>query len=121
MTSTAVLGASHLHIAASAVCGRPASRRASVCRQSWRAAATIVSPSESGKLTPWLLADRRAEGVTLLDIGPALVERGLRGAEHLQADQRAAEIEALHHLHEAGAFVGETVARGNDDIVEEDR
>ena len=65
--------------------------------------------------------DGLAEGDALLHVGPALVERGLRRAEHLKADQRAAEIEPLHHLHEALPLVGEPPRCGHDDIVEEDR
>ena len=68
-----------------------------------------------------IFRDRSAERLPLLRVGPGLVERGLRGADHLQSDQSAAEIEALHHLDEARAFRRQSILHRHDDIVEEYR
>lgn len=64
---------------------------------------------------------RLAEGVALADIGPGLVQRLPRRAEALQANERAREIEALHHLDKALALLAQQVRRRHPDIVEEDR
>src|SRR5258708_5803075 len=45
----------------------------------------------------------------------------MRRADTLQADQRAAVVEALHHLREALALVAEAVAHRHAHVVEEDR
>src|SRR5699024_10082868 len=49
------------------------------------------------------------EGGAGAGVLPRLLERDLRGAEHLQPDERAREVEALHHLGEPGAASSEAV------------
>ena len=67
------------------------------------------------------MTDRAAEGLALLGIGPGFVQRGLRRATALKADQRPAVIETLHHLGKALALVPKPVVDWNADIVKEDR
>ena len=55
------------------------------------------------------------------DVGPRFFQRDARDGEHLQADQRAGEIEALHDLNEALVLVAEAVRDRNADILEEQR
>ena len=67
-----------------------------------------------------VLRDRGAEGLALGNVGPAFIKRCLGDGASLQADQRPAVVEALHDLDEAHAFIGQTVADGNADVVEKD-
>ena len=65
--------------------------------------------------------ERLAERLPLGDIGPGLFQRDARDGEHLQADQSAREIEALHHLDEALVLVAEAMRDRNADVLEEQR
>ena len=49
--------------------------------------------------------ERLAECLALRDVLPGLFERSARHGQHLQADERARKIEALHDLHEALVLV----------------
>ena len=62
--------------------------------------------------------ERRAERLALRDVCASLVDALLGRADAHQADQRAAEIESLHHVDEARAFRADASGRGHAHAVE---
>ena len=62
----------------------------------------------------------RAEGLALGDIVAGLVDALLRHAEAHQADQRAAEVEPLHHLDETNPLFADPRRRRDPHTVEEE-
>src|SRR5208283_5387726 len=68
---------------------------------------------EGGKWLP--------ERLALGHVAPGLFERDARDGEHLESDEGAREVEALHHLDEALVLIAETVRGGNTDVLEEQR
>src|SRR5208282_575743 len=64
--------------------------------------------------------ERGAERLALGDVGASLVDALLGRADAHQANQRAAEIESLHHLGEARAFRADASGRGHADAVKKE-
>jgi len=60
-----------------------------------------------------------AKSLTLDDVLAGLVNALLSRADAHEADERAAEIEALHHLDEAGALGTDAIVGGDTDGIEE--
>ena len=64
---------------------------------------------------------RSAERVALRRVDPSFVKRGLCRRNALQADERATEVESLHHLDKAGALCAEPVRPWHLNFVEKNR
>ena len=121
MTSKAVFGPIHLTIAASAVCGWPASRKRDgvIAQLPDRRDLAVAFDQREGHAL--IGGDRRVERGARLRVLPRLVERSLGAAHALQRDQRAAEVEAAHDVGKALVFLAEPVLDGYANALEEDR
>eukprot|EP01136_Pigoraptor_vietnamica_P000419 Opistho-1_new@25714 len=64
---------------------------------------------------------RLAEGLALRDVLPGFFQRHARHGQHLQPDERAREVEALHDLHEALVLLAQPVVDRHAHVLEEQR